>query len=114
MLHTGEGSGFDYTLGITMVRALFEQSSADEVVVTFRVDSIALEPDEEFALELVPSPLITLPSGDGVFFINRINMTIIDSDSMYIRIYCVHACMVCIVISIWSEQYLYYVAYIAG
>ena len=82
ILSIGEGSNFDYTLGNSFVRALFDISSFDEVVVTFRVDSVALEVNETFMLELVPfSSTFTLPSGDGVFFINIINMTIIDHDS---------------------------------
>lgn len=52
-------------------------------MATFRVDSIALEPDETFSLELVPLNGITLPSGDGVFFVNVINVTIIDHDSKF-------------------------------
>jgi hypothetical protein len=52
-------------------------------VVTFRIDSLALEPDEMFDLELVPLNGITLPSGYGVFFINIINVTIVDHDSKF-------------------------------
>ena len=79
--HTGEGSNLDYTLGQPLVRALFESSDSDEVAATFRVDSVALEPDETFSLELVPFTGITLPSGSGVFFVNTVNVTIIDHDS---------------------------------
>ena len=81
--NTGEGSNLDYTLGHPFVRALFESSTPDEVVATFRVDSIALEPDETFSLELVPLNGVTLPSGDGVFFVNVMNVTIIDHDSEF-------------------------------
>ena len=73
----------DYTLSHLSIRALFERSTPDEVVATFRIDSVALEPDETFALELVPIDGITLPSGLGVFFINIINVTIIDHDSKF-------------------------------
>ena len=70
----------DYTLGSTVVRALYQRPTAHEVVVTFLVDSVALEPDETFELELVPLPSIILPAGVGVFFVNQIKMTILDSD----------------------------------
>ena len=73
----------DYTLGDPSVRALYERSIPDEVVATFRIDSVALEPDETFALELVPRNGFTLPSGLGVFFISVINVTIIDHDSKF-------------------------------
>ena len=80
----GEGSNLDYTLGHPFIRAFFESSTSDEVVATFRIDSVALEPDETFSLELVPLSGITLPSGCGVFFINIINVTIIDHDSKFV------------------------------
>ena len=49
-----------------------------DVVVTFRVDSIALEPLEEFRIILDP---ITTPLGDGVVLVDSINVFIEDSDS---------------------------------
>ena len=73
----------DYTLGDPSVRALYERPIPDEVVATLRIDSVALEPDETFALELVPRNGFTLPSGLGVFFISVINVTIIDHDSKF-------------------------------
>ena len=81
VLPTGQGSGLDYTVGNTVVSALFQQSTAHEVVVTFLVDGVALEADENFVLELILLPEIIPPMGEGVFFINRITMTILDSDS---------------------------------
>ena len=67
-------------MGSTVVTALYQQPTVHEVVVTFLVDSVALEPDETFELELVPLPSIILPDGEGVFFVNKIQMTIIDGD----------------------------------
>ena len=48
----------------------------------FRTDAIAQEENETLILELVTTPgRNTPPSGDGVFFRNTINLTIVDSDS---------------------------------
>jgi hypothetical protein len=49
------------------------------VVLTFRVDSIALEPNETLTLTLVP--LVQPNPREGLFFQNTIDVTIIDSDS---------------------------------
>ena len=63
------------------MRALsFRPTPPDNVVLTFRVDAIAQEPNETLSLELVPI-VTTLPTGDGVFFRNTLTMSIIDSDS---------------------------------
>ncbi len=45
--------------------------------VTFRVDSVALEPDETFQLRLSSNP----PPPAGSFFLNNLDMTIQDPDS---------------------------------
>ena len=82
-LYIGEGESFDYTLGDSLVDALFESSEPDELVIIFHVDGVALEPNETLALELVPSPGTILPSGLGAFFIDVINITIFDNDSKY-------------------------------
>ena len=54
--------------------------STRDVTFQFRTDSIAQEPDETFSLELVPGSGVTLPTGEGVFFLDVVNMTIIDGD----------------------------------
>ena len=49
------------------------------VVLTFRVDSIAQEPNETFTLTL--DPLVAPNPREGLFFQNTIEVTILDSDS---------------------------------
>ena len=73
----GEGSQFDYTVNTLRVRAL-ANGRIQNVVFTFRVDSIALEPNETFTLTL--NPLVAPTPRDGLFFQNTIEVTIIDSD----------------------------------
>ena len=78
----GEGASFDYTINTNQVRALFNRPTPpDNVVFTFRVDAIAQETDESLSFQLIPSATTTLPTGDGVFFRDTLNMMIIDSDS---------------------------------
>ena len=74
----GEGPQFDYTLNTLMARALFRATAPVDVVVTFRVDSIAQEPNETFTLTLVPSAPPT--PREGLFFQNTIQMSIVDSN----------------------------------
>ena len=69
----------DYTIGTSRVRILAGSTTPDNVIVTFRVDTIAQEPDETLSLQLVP--LIPGPTGDAIFFRDSITLTIIDSDS---------------------------------
>ena len=79
-----EGSQFDYTVNTLRVSAL-PNGQANNVVVTFRVDSIAQEANETFTLWL--EPLGGLYPREGVFFRDTIQVTIMDSDS---KIYCLH------------------------
>ena len=53
-----------------------------ELVVTFSEDGIAQELNETFTINLEPlfSDLEKLPSGEAVFFMRSIKMTIVDSD----------------------------------
>ena len=74
----GEGSRFDYTVNTARVRATANGQIAN-VVLTFRVDTVALEPNETFTLTL--NPLIALNPREGLFFRDTIEVTIIDSDS---------------------------------
>ena len=81
MLSTaGEGSQFDYTVNTLTVRALFSATQPDSVLVTFRVDAIAQEPNETFTLTLDPATVAPTPR-EGLFFQNAIQVTIVDSDS---------------------------------
>ena len=51
-----------------------------DVTFQFRTDSIAQEPNETFSLELQPGSGVVIPTEEGVFFLNVVNMTIIDGD----------------------------------
>ena len=57
---------------------IIRQTRGDELVLTFRVDSVALEPDETFQIQLSSTP--PPPAGDNVFFLNTLNVTIEDPD----------------------------------
>ena len=76
---TGEGPQFDYTVNTARARALASGATSN-VVLTFRVDSIAQEPSETFTLTL--DPLVPPNPRDGLFFRNTIQVTIVDSDSI--------------------------------
>ena len=78
MAIAGEGSQFDYTVNTLRARALANGQIAN-VVLTFRVDSIAQEPNETFTLTL--DPLVQPNPREGLFFQNTIEVTIVDSDS---------------------------------
>ena len=54
----------------------------EDITFIFRTDAIAQEENETLILELVTtSGANAPPSGDGVYFRNTINLTIVDSDS---------------------------------
>ena len=74
----GEGSQFDYTVNTLRVRAL-SNGQIQNVVLTFRVDTIAQEPNETFTLTL--DPLVAPTPRVGLFFRDTIQVTIMDSDS---------------------------------
>ena len=57
------------------------RSQPQDVQFLFRSDSIAQEPNETFTLRLEVYPGFSLPTGDGVFFVDEMNMVILDSDS---------------------------------
>ena len=80
---TAEGSGYDYTVSTNQVRFLYRRPDPPEdITFIFRIDAIAQEENETIILELVTtSGTNAPPSGDGVFFKNTINLTIVDSDS---------------------------------
>ena len=77
-LITGEGSQFDYKVNTLRTRALANGAVAS-VVLTFRMDRIAQEPNETFTLTL--DPLVAPNPREGLFFRNSIEVTIRDSDS---------------------------------
>ena len=78
MCTIGEGSQFDYTVNTLRTRALANGAVAN-VVLTFRVDSIAQEPNETFTLTL--DPVVAPNQREGLFFRSSIEVTILDSDS---------------------------------
>ena len=74
----GEGSQFDYTVNTLRARAL-ANGQISNVVLTFRVDYIAQEPNETFTLTL--DPLVAPNPREGLFFRNSIEVSIRDRDS---------------------------------
>ena len=73
----GEGSQFDYTVNTLRTRAL-ANGQISNVVLTFRVDSIAQEPNETFTLIL--DPVVAPNPREGLFFQNSIEVTIVDNE----------------------------------
>ena len=71
----------DYTVNTARTAALVSGRIMN-VVLTFRVDTIAQEPNETFTLTLVPSfDLMDVGlQGEGIFFRDTIEVTIIDND----------------------------------
>ena len=71
----------DYTVNTGRTAALVSGRIMN-VVLTFRVDTIAQEPNETFTLTLEPSINLMAAGlqGEGVFFRNTIEVTIIDKD----------------------------------
>ena len=84
----GVGSQFDYTVNTMQARALWTATTPDNVVVTFRVDAIAQEPNETFTLTLMP--LVQPTVREGFFFLDTSQVTIVDNDSKDIMEYLAH------------------------
>lgn len=69
------------------------------VAIIFTVDGISGEGDEWLTLELVPpapSSLLTMPSGEGVFFRNLVGLTIEDSGGRCLQFVNFHNCIHCV------------------
>ena len=79
--------GSDFTVHTDSVTIDFDSTTPVGVDVTFQVDSVALEWDESVSLSLVKSGAAYPPTEKGVFFINTINVTIVDSTGKFIWIY---------------------------
>ena len=79
LLIAGEGPQYDYTVNSVRVRAL-ANGQIDNVVVTFRVDTIAQENNETFTLTLTGLNLPVSP-GPGFFVVDTLPVTIVDCDS---------------------------------
>ena len=60
------------------------------IVFTFLADEVTEEVNESLTLQLVPTPAALtaqiIPTGEGVFFKQEINLTIIDADREFITI----------------------------
>ena len=79
LLIAGEGPQYDYSVNSVRVRAL-ANGQIDNVVVTFRADTIAQENNETFTLTLDGLNLPTSP-GLGFFVVDTLPVTIVDCDS---------------------------------
>ena len=73
--HIEEG---DYTVDTLSVTAL-ANGQTDNVELTLRVDAVAQEPNETFSITL--NPLVAPTPREGLFFLDTIQVTIVDSDS---------------------------------
>lgn len=62
------------------VRVSYENPDPEVVAVHFYADNVSQEGNETFTMVLMPSHSTILPSGESTFFINTIDMTIIDND----------------------------------
>ena len=78
---SGEGPGFDYTIKTNFIRVIASAPDrVENVVYILRTDSTAQENNETFTLELIHRAGTNIPTGDGVFFRNTVEVTIIDND----------------------------------
>ena len=61
-----------------------DSDQTEFVVFTFLADEVTEEVNESLTLQLVPTPAAltaqTIPTGEGVFFKQKIDLTIIDAD----------------------------------
>ena len=73
--HIEEG---DYTVDTLNVTAL-ANGQTDNVELTLHVDAVAQEPNETFSITL--NPLVAPTPREGLFFLDTIQVTIVDSDS---------------------------------
>ena len=76
------GESPDVTVLTSEVR--FDSSQPQEVKVIFRTDGIAQEDNDTVTLELVPLSTTSVPSGENIFFLDTIDIIIIDTDGEYI------------------------------
>ena len=67
-----------------------DSNQTEFVVFTFGADEVAEEVNESLTLQLVPTPAAltaqTILTGEGVFFKQEINLTIIDADREFITV----------------------------
>ena len=79
-LYAEEGASNDYTISTTQVRVLQGSQEPGNIQFIFRSDAIAQETNETFTLQLEQASTNVL-MGNGVFFMDEMNMVILDSDS---------------------------------
>ena len=78
----GNGTGLDYTVDTNSIRIIASSPDrVENVVFIIPTDGVAQENNETFTIELCPTAGSQQPTGDGVFFRNMVEITIIDSDS---------------------------------
>jgi hypothetical protein len=65
-----------------------DSNQIEFVVFTFLADEVAEEENEYLTLQLIPTPatLQMMPAGEGVFFKQEINLTIMDADRAFINL----------------------------
>ncbi len=79
----GEGSGGDFF--IDDLTARITPTTGDSLQVTFRVDGVALEPDEMFQLRLTTDAAI--PTAANYFFVDTLKVIIQDPDGNSARLH---------------------------
>ena len=81
----------DITLETTRLQVQPDSNQTEFVVVTFVADEVTEDVNESLTLQLIPTPATltaqTIPTGEGVFFKQEIDLTIIDADSEFITIH---------------------------
>ena len=74
----------DVSLETTRLQVQPDSDQTEFVVFTFLADGVTEEVNESLTLQLVPTPAAltaqTIPTGEGVFFKQKIDLTIIDAD----------------------------------
>ena len=65
------------------VRVLFESPDLHDVEIILRVDGISQEGTKQVTIRLEPSSEVNIPEGESVFFIDEIDVEILDSDSKF-------------------------------
>ncbi len=76
----GEGSGGDFF--IDTLDARITPKTGDSLQVTFRVDGVALEPDETFQLRLTTDAPV--PPDENYFFVDTLNVIIQDPEGKFV------------------------------
>ena len=73
----------DFMISTGEIRISYENPDPEVVAVNFHVDNVAQEGNETFTMELMPSSTTTVPTGESIYFLKTIDMTIIDSDGRH-------------------------------